>query len=97
MPEIQLCGHAMIDEMKALIIDISLLSSSTSSLFSFSNKVSNADTFFSFESTENSEIIITNLINRFFIHFLISIFIETDLNVQIDLKNDYLNDHLINI
>jgi hypothetical protein len=58
--------------MKALIVNLSSLSSSSSSGFSIphSSERSNVETFFSFE-TENPEIMINNLTNRFLIHSLV--------------------------
>jgi hypothetical protein len=70
----------LIDEMKALIIDLS--SCSSSSLLLPSNKSSSVKTFFFFE---NPEIMINNLINRFLIHSLI-LFQMT--SFQIDMKTD---------
>ncbi len=89
--------------MKALIVNLSSLSSSSSSEFftsHFSDK-SNVKTFVSFE-TENSEIMINNLINHFLIHSLaffqmtsFQIDMKFDQNIislQISLKNDHFLD-----
>jgi SUMO ligase MMS21 Smc5/6 complex component len=85
--------------MKALIVNLSPLSSSSSFEFFTSNTSTNVKTFFSFE---NSEIMINNLINRFLIHSLIfsqmtpfQIDMKVDQNIiflQISLKNDHFLD-----
>jgi hypothetical protein len=69
----------MNDEMKALMIEMSSFSSF---------KSSNTKTFMIFlESMKISKILIVDLINRFFNHFLIKQFIIS----QIDLKDDEID------
>jgi hypothetical protein len=73
----------LIDEMKALIVNLSSLSPLP--LLSNSNNLSNVETFIiSFDLVEkaNAEIMITNLANRSLSHFLIN-------NLQISLKMSY--------
>ncbi len=64
----------LIDEMKTLIVNLSILSL-------ISNNLSNVETFItSFDFVENAEIMITNLANRLFSHFLIN-------NLYINMNN----------
>ncbi len=85
--------------MKALIVDFS--SCLFSSLLLLSDK-SSVKIFFFFE-TENSEIMIINLINRFLIHSLVfsqMIFFQIDMKTEIDQNIIFLqislkNDHFL--
>jgi hypothetical protein len=70
-----------IEEMKALIMNLSSLS-----LFSNSDNLSNVETFIiSFDFVQNAEIMITNLANRSLSHFLIN-------NIHICMNDDQTTD-----
>jgi hypothetical protein len=88
------CDTDLIDKMKTLIMNLSILSSL--SLFSNSNNLSNVETFIiSFDSVHNAKILTSNLANRSLSHFLINnlhislkmthsfAFVQSDLNVSI--------------
>jgi hypothetical protein len=76
----------LIKEMKVLMIECS-------SLFSFFEKNENAETFIIiFESMKNLKLMITDLVNRLFSHYLIDF--RTDMNDQSQSLNDQIIDHL---
>jgi hypothetical protein len=82
----------LIDEMKTLIMNLSILSL-------ISNNLSNVETFMiSFESVKNAQMMITNLANRSLSHFLINnLYIcmnddQTSDDLQTDLKMIYSSD-----
>jgi hypothetical protein len=68
----------LIDEMKTLIVNLSALSF-------ISDKSSNVETFMtSFESVKNAEMMITNLANHSFSHFLIN-----DLHISLKMSHSF--------